>query len=194
MAIGSGRWVSVTLTVLLVLAVVSAAAGMVLDNSYEVRVSTVIEAPVDAIVPFVESPRQHSAWLGWNDDADPSLRRTYDGPASGTGAGVRWEGEGFGVGSLQITSADRESVSWQQRLPAGVQSEGRVVYQPLSPDRTRVTYTERGTIPRPHGAYFVGTVERVMTPHAERALAFLSAAAEGRPPPPRQADPGSSPR
>lgn len=192
MAIGSARFVGMTLTVLLVLALVSGAAGMVLDNSYEVRASTVIEAPVDAIIPFVESPRQHGAWLGWNDDADPSLRRTYEGPESGAGAGVHWEGEGFGVGSLQITSADTEGVSWQQRLPAGVQSEGRVVYRSLSLDRTRVTYTERGTIPRPHGAYFVGTVERVMTPHAERALAFLSAAAEGRPPPSRQAGPGSS--
>lgn len=194
MAIGSARTVSVVLTVLLVLALLSGGAGMVLDNAYEVRVSTVIEAPVEAILPFVESPRQHVAWLGWNDEADPTLRRTYEGPASGRGARVDWVGEGFGRGALHITSAGAQGVEWQQTLPAGVRSQGWVRWQALSPERTRVTYSERGTIPRPHGPYFVGTLERVLTPQAERALAYLAAAAEGRPPPPREATPTSGSR
>lgn len=183
MASRSGRVVSVSLTVLLVLALASGAAGMLMDNSYEVRVSALVEAPVDAIEPFVASPRQHVAWLGWNDDADPTLRRTYTGPSAGRGARVDWRGDGFGTGTLRITSASGEGVTWEQELPAGVRSHGEVRYDAVTPERTRVTWTERGTIPRPHGPYFTDTLGRVLKTHAEQALGFLAAAAEGRPPP-----------
>ena len=185
MASRFGRGVSVVLTVLLVLALVSGGAGMFLDNSYEVQVSVVVDAPIDAIHPFVASPRQHVAWLGWNDDADPTLRRTYAGPSAGRGARVDWRGDGFGTGGLRITSASAQGVTWEQTLPAGVGSEGQVRYAALTPARTRVTWTERGTIPRPHGPYFAETLARVLQPHAEQALGSPAAAAEGRPPPPR---------
>lgn len=183
-----GRVVSVGLTTLLVLALASGAAGMLLDNTFEVRVSVVVEAPVAAIDPFVASPRQHVAWLGWNDDVDPTLRHTYEGPEAGRGARVHWTGEGFGRGSLLITDSTAAGVEWEQHLPAGVESQGQVRYEVLTPERTRVTWTERGTIPRPHGPYFVDTLERVMVPQSERALAFLAAAAEGRPPPARETE------
>jgi hypothetical protein len=145
----------------------------------------VIEAPIDAIHPFVASPRQHVAWLGWSDDADPTLRRTYSGPNVGRGARVDWRGDGFGTGGLRITSSGPVGVTWEQTLPAGVSSQGEVRFAAITPERTRVTWTERGNIPRPHGPYFSEALARVLQPQAEQALRFLAAAAEGRPPPPR---------
>jgi hypothetical protein len=182
-----GRVVSVLLGLLLLAAVVGWVAGLVRDNTFAASASVAIEAPTDAIHPFVASPRQHVAWMGWDDGVDPSLSRSYEGSAEGEGAIVRWTGQQLGTGSLHITESTPDAgVAWTQQLPNRVVSRGRVRYERLSPERTRVTWTEEGTIPRPHGPFFTGLVARSLQPHMEQALLFLAAAAEGRPPPASQ--------
>ena len=100
-----GRVVGAVLGLLLLLALLAGLAGMVKDNTFEARESVVIEAPLEAIHPFVAAPRQHPTWIGWNDAEDPSLQRTYSGPEEGSGALVQWHGELFGAGSLRIEEA-----------------------------------------------------------------------------------------
>lgn len=179
-----GRVVGAVLGLLLLLALLAGLAGMVKDNTFEARESVVIEAPLEAIHPFVAAPRQHPTWIGWNDAEDPSLQRTYSGPEEGSGALVQWHGELFGAGSLRIEEATLAGgVRWRQVLPAGVESRGAVTYERLSAERTRVTWREWGSVPRPHGPFFVGLVARSLGSQMRGALGFLAAAAEGRPPP-----------
>ncbi|MCA9577364.1 MAG: SRPBCC family protein [Polyangiales bacterium] len=181
-----GRLVSVLLGALVLVAVGAGIAGMTLDNHFQASASVIIAAPRQAVHAFVASPRQHATWIGWDDGVDPSLQRTYEGPDAGVGAASRFEGELVGAGSLRVDAEDPDrGVEWTQALPNGVRSRGSVRYEALAPDRTRVTWREEGTIPRPHGPFFAGLVSRSLTRHQERALLFLSAAAEGRPPPNR---------
>ena len=47
-------------------------------------------------------------WAGWSpwEKLDPSMKKTFEGPASGEGATYAWEGNGkAGAGKMTITSA-----------------------------------------------------------------------------------------
>lgn len=179
------RFWSTLLGVLFVMALLFFIAGAFMDNHWRVEVSTIIDAPRDAIHPFVNVPRQYPRWMGWNDAIDPSLRRSFDGPEAGVGATIAWEGRTMGRGRMRITeSSETAGVAWDEWIEASTaNAHGSLSYDAIDDQHTRVTWTDVGELPRPHGVYFKPMVQSALTQHFETALRYLKAAAEGRPPP-----------
>ena len=55
-------------------------------SSYRVARSLAITAPPDAVFPHMNDLKKWEAWNPWGK-ADPNMKLTYGGPASGVGAG-----------------------------------------------------------------------------------------------------------
>ena len=67
------------------------------------RISTA--APASAVFPHVNDLSKWREWSPW-EKLDPNLKRTYEGPAAGVGAGYAWEGNPqVGQGRMTITES-----------------------------------------------------------------------------------------
>lgn len=74
-------------------------------NTFRVQRSIVINAPAAKIFPLINDLH---AWDSWeaNDRKDPTMKKTFIGPASGTGAAVEWDSQGRGgKGRLVISES-----------------------------------------------------------------------------------------
>jgi uncharacterized protein YndB with AHSA1/START domain len=114
--------------------------------AYTISRSAFIPAPPEAVYPHVVDFHKWAEWSPW-EGLDPSMERSYSGPAAGTGAQYSWRGNRkAGAGSMQILEAE-EPRSIRLRLvfvkpfkavnPTGFTFE---------PDRggTRVTWAMKG--------------------------------------------------
>ncbi|WP_437811113.1 SRPBCC family protein [Sorangium sp. So ce1078] len=82
---------------------------MTRPSRFRVERSATMAAPAEAVYAQVAD---FHAWQGWSpwDRLDPSLKRTYGGPASGTGASYAWSGnDDVGEGKMTITDAQQPS-------------------------------------------------------------------------------------
>ncbi|HEX9255583.1 MAG TPA: SRPBCC family protein [Candidatus Angelobacter sp.] len=96
----------VLLAVLIVAILILAATR---PNTFHVQGSIVINAPAEKIFPLINDLR---AWERWEpeDRKDPTMKKTFSGPASGTGAATEWESTGQGgKGRLAITASVPDS-------------------------------------------------------------------------------------
>lgn len=72
--------------------------------------SIVINAPIEAVFAEVNTYRTYTEWSPWAK-MDDAVQYTYDGPESGKGAKLLWEGKSIGKGSQWIEeSIPNESV------------------------------------------------------------------------------------
>jgi len=72
-------------------------------SEFKVSRSTVIQAPAGKIFGYVAVLRDWEKWSPWVK-LDPNAKITYEGPASGPGAIMRWEGNSdVGAGSMTLT-------------------------------------------------------------------------------------------
>lgn len=73
--------------------------------SWSVTRSAVIAAPASQVFPLVNDLKQWEKWSPW-EKMDPAMKRTYEGPASGTGAAYGWVGNNeVGEGRMTITES-----------------------------------------------------------------------------------------
>jgi hypothetical protein len=70
-------------------------------DSYVVTRAATIAAPPAAVFPLVNDLKKWETWSPWAA-LDPSMKLTYEGPASGTGASYSWAGNSQ-VGSGKLT-------------------------------------------------------------------------------------------
>lgn len=85
---------------LLILALLIFAATK--PDTFRVERSARIEAPPEKIFPLIDNFHQWEKWSPW-EKADPALKRTYSGSASGIGAIYRWDGnKDVGQGQMEI--------------------------------------------------------------------------------------------
>lgn len=74
-------------------------------DTFTVQRSIAIEAPPEKIYPLIADFNNWGAWSPF-EKMDPSMKRTFSGAASGTGAVYAWEGNGnAGSGRMEITGA-----------------------------------------------------------------------------------------
>lgn len=74
-------------------------------DSFSVQRTTTIQAPPEKIFALINDFRQWPQWSPW-EQLDPSMQRSYSGPASGLGAVYGWSSEGkAGAGRMEITDA-----------------------------------------------------------------------------------------
>ncbi len=78
-------------------------------NTFRIERSATIKAPPEKVFPLLNDFRQWAGWSPW-EKMDPSMRRTHNGAASGTGAKYEWEGnKKVGMGRMEITRATPSS-------------------------------------------------------------------------------------
>ena len=115
-------------------------------SNYRVARSIVIAAPPDALFPHMNDFKKWEAWNPWGK-ADPNLKLTYGGPASGVGANYSWAGnKEAGEGHATITeSRPGESVKYKMEFfkPMSGSSEMEFTFKPQG-NQTEVTVTATG--------------------------------------------------
>ncbi len=91
---------------LVVLAVILVAVAFVLPQTVNVERQVEIEAPPEAIFPYVNSMQATAEWSPWLS-LDPEVELTYSGPEAGVGNTLSWSSENrrVGVGTQEITAS-----------------------------------------------------------------------------------------
>lgn len=168
-----------TLGIVALLGVVLIGGSLLLPASTHVERSVVIQrAPAD-VYATLNSFRRFHEWSPWAE-ADPQAKYTYEGPAEGVGAIMKWSGnQAVGSGSQHIV----ESVP-NARIRVALDfdgSEAMAVYTltPEAGNATRLTWgfdADHGF--NPFGRWFGLLFERMMGPDFERGLAKLKALLE----------------
>ena len=90
------------LVVLLLLVGVVIVGGFVLPASTHVERSVSIARPPAEVFAMLNSHRRFNEWSPWHG-LDPKTTYTYEGPAEGVGAGMRWSSEQSNVGKGRQT-------------------------------------------------------------------------------------------
>lgn len=71
-------------------------------DRFTITRSALITAPADAIFPHINNLHQWEPWSPWAK-LDPSAKNSFEGPVSGTGAIMHWNGNRkVGAGSMTI--------------------------------------------------------------------------------------------
>ncbi len=74
-------------------------------DSFRIERSVTIQASAEKIFPLINDFHNWSQWAP-QDREDPSIKRTYSGPASGVGAVSEWSSSGkAGSGTMSITES-----------------------------------------------------------------------------------------
>jgi hypothetical protein len=74
-------------------------------DTYRVERSQRIEAPADVVFAQLDNFKSWSTWSPW-EKRDPAMKRGFEGPPSGVGAGYTWEGnKEVGQGRMTITDS-----------------------------------------------------------------------------------------
>ncbi|MCA3015289.1 MAG: SRPBCC family protein [Myxococcaceae bacterium] len=172
-----------------VLVAVVAAVGASLPRDFHVERTVVVDAPADRVLPSVASLRRWQSWAPWAR-SDASAVHSFVGPESGAGARWQWSGPASGRGALTVVEASAQGVRLEGAIESDtVNTSSWLAFTPEGAG-TRVTWTERGSLP-PLGGFFRGRVEARLSNQLERGLVALKALVE-REPPPRPLPPPSS--
>src|SRR6266446_4504045 len=150
-------------------------------SNYRVARSLVIAAPPDAVFPHMNELKKWEAWNPWSK-ADPNMKLTYGGPASGVGASYTWAGnKEVGEGRATITeSRPGESVKYKMEFfkPMSATSEMEFAFKPQG-NQTEVTVTVAGEKNFMAKAFCLFmSMDKMIGGKFERALADLKAIAE----------------
>lgn len=105
------RFVKRVLLALLVLIVVLVGVSYLLPGKAEVSRSITIDAPADAIFPYVNSMQETEKWSPWLS-RDPETKLSYAGPETGVGNMLNWSSEHsqVGTGSQEIIESVPDQV------------------------------------------------------------------------------------
>lgn len=80
--------------------------GFVLPSEQRVARSVTVNAPPETLYAYVANLQKWETWSPWSPTKVPGVRYRYDGPETGVGARMVWEGETIGDGKLWLTQAD----------------------------------------------------------------------------------------
>ena len=150
-------------------------------SSYRVTRSLAISAPPDALFPQVNDLKKWEAWNPWSK-ADPDIKLTYGGPATGVGANYAWTGNReVGEGRLTIAeSRPGESVKYKLEFfkPMSGVAETEFTFRPRG-GQTEVTCTMTGEKNFMSKAFCLFmSMDKMIGGKFEKALVDLKAIAE----------------
>lgn len=101
------KYLAITLFFLIV---VVGVIGLFLPDTRHVEREISIDAPAEAIFPYMNDLREFQQWFPWAG-IDPATQYTYSGPATGVGSKLDWLSTNgtIGSGSLEIKESDENS-------------------------------------------------------------------------------------
>jgi uncharacterized protein YndB with AHSA1/START domain len=128
----------------LVLGVLALAlVGLYLPGDVAVERRLTVAATPERLFPLLEGAQSLARWSPWLIPG-PGQQRTFDGPASGVGLSLRWEGGTFPMvsGSYEITEVDaRRRVGLRLQLPfLGKTHSTLALYPAATPGETEVVW------------------------------------------------------
>ncbi len=133
--------------IVLVAAILAVAATK--PDTFVVQRTASIKAPPEKVFALINDYRGWGTWSPW-EKLDPSMKRTFSGPASGKGAVYAWEGKrDVGAGRMEITESSPPSrVAIKLDFIKPFEAHNFVDFK-LEPDgdSTKVTWTMRGPSP-----------------------------------------------
>ncbi|MBL8256546.1 MAG: SRPBCC family protein [Pseudoxanthomonas mexicana] len=130
------RWV---LGVIAVIGLALGVGGLLLPSTTHVERSIVIERSPGQVFAALDSFERFNAWSPWAE-YDPQATYTFEGPASGVGARMRWVGNrAVGSGSQEITASEPHRRVAVALNFDGSQAQGTYVLAPEGAG-TRVTW------------------------------------------------------
>jgi len=140
-----------------------------------------VDAPAERVFALIDTL---NAWPRWSpqDRDDPTLTRSYSGPAAGTGAASDWTGSGSsGSGRMLVTESvapTRVSVQVDWEKPFVARNVNDFALE-RSGSSTKVTWMMHGPnlLVMRITSVFVN-MDRMMGKHFDRGLANLKALAE----------------
>ena len=140
------KWV---LAAIAAVGLVLALGGLLLPATTHVERSVVIDRSPEQVFATLNSFERFSAWSPWAE-YDPQARYTFEGPASGVGARMRWSGNrSVGSGSQEITTSEPHRRVVVALDFDGSQAHAAYLLEPEG-DGTRLTWafdTEHGMNP-----------------------------------------------
>lgn len=89
--------------IVLILVVAVAALAASKPDMLVIQRTVSIKAPAAKIAPFIADMKAWSQWSPF-ERMDPSMKKTYTGPASGVGTGMGWEGKKVGKGHMELVA------------------------------------------------------------------------------------------
>ena len=158
------RW---TLATIVAAGLVFVGGGLLLPATTHVERSVLIERSPQQVFATLDSFARFNAWSPWAE-YDPQARYTFEGPARGAGARMRWVGNrAVGSGSQEIVASQPHSRIVDTDVHRFVDGIGRAGNRDWFSDRTGEAI-DRARRPRHldrrwgggHGAHYV-TVPRV---------------------------------
>jgi carbon monoxide dehydrogenase subunit G len=151
-------------------------------DRFRVERSVTIDAPLAQVVTFIDDLHRWPAWSADEKD-DPTMTRTYDGPARGTGAVCEWDSRRAGKARMEIVDASpqrvRVKVDWRRPFVASNVNEFTLAPRDES---TLVRWTLDG-----ENVYVLKVMtifvraDRLMGQHLEKGLAALKRVSEKEP-------------
>lgn len=164
-----------------VLAVLLIVIGMQ-PPTYSVTRSATIQAAPSRVFGIVSNLRRWNDWSPWAK-MDPDSKTVYEGPASGPGAVMAWEGKKTGSGKMTLTSSRAsESLQFHLEMIRPMRDEGEIEFT-FKPEGkgTAVTWTMSGKMTFLSKAMcLVKGMDGMLGPMFEQGLASLKALAEAR--------------
>lgn len=148
--------------------------------SFHIERSILVAAPTQRAFAYVNDLRAWRAWSPW-ENVDPTLQRTYEGPAAGVGASYAWSGSKIGVGKMTIEEAvpgSRLALLLEFEKPMPATNHASFSFTP-APGGSRVTWVMEGRcnlLQRTAGVFM--NIDEMVGRDFERGLAALKALAE----------------
>jgi hypothetical protein len=166
-----------------------AAAGLVVvialqPSTYRVTRSASIAAPPAAAFAQVADFHNWNAWSPWAK-LDPSIKQTFEGPASGTGAVYRWVGnKAVGEGNMTILETRPEAlvrIRLEFVKPFPSVADTRFEFASAGTGTT-VTWIMSGESDFLSKAFclFMGGMDKAIGPDFEKGLAQMKRVSEAR--------------
>ncbi len=155
--------------------------AMTKPDQFTVVRSTRIAAPAERIFPMLDDFHNWGSWSPW-EKMDPTMTRTFSGPASGVGAQYGWTGnKQVGTGKMEILESVPSAklvIALDFLAPFEAHNTAEFLLAPAG-DSTEVTWTMRGPnlFLTKLITVFV-SMDRMVGPDFEAGLANLKANAE----------------
>lgn len=88
-----------------VLLILFLVVGFLLPATWSAQGVVQIDAPPEAVFPWLDSPRAWTRWTPW-----PDTGLAMEGPAHGVGAAISWDNATLGDGRFEVLNADSPSM------------------------------------------------------------------------------------
>ena len=149
--------------------------------NFHIERTATIAAPADVVYAQINNFHQWAAWSPW-DKLDPQMKRTFEGPAAGSGAGYSWVGnDKVGEGRMTITDSkanEKVTIKLEFIKPFAATDTTEFAFRP-SGSNTAVTWSMTGENNFMAKAMsLVMNMEKMIGPDFEKGLASIKEISE----------------